>query len=90
MRFTEISPDPPVYFTNLYENNKLEIIDFTEYSIRKCTFTHPIKEIFMPKSCECNLEEKIYWVSPKEILIERDITFEGIPLSNNITPRVVY
>lgn len=75
MSYSEIVPEPPLYFTNLYDNNKLEIIDFPEFSTRKSSFTHKIKEAFMPKSCECFLEEKIYWVSPKEILIEKELSF---------------
>ncbi|EAR98876.1 GRAM domain protein (macronuclear) [Tetrahymena thermophila SB210] len=90
MVYSDIVPEPPLYFTNLYDNNKLEIIDYAEYSTRKCTFTHIIKEPFMPKSCDCFIEEKIYWVSPKEILIERELAFQGIPLSSHFNPRVIY
>lgn len=75
LSYSQITPEPPLYFTNLFDNNKLEMIDFKEFSTRKCTFTHIIKEQFMPKSCECSIEEKIYWVSPKEILIEKELTF---------------
>lgn len=88
--YSEIFPEPPLYFTNLFDNNKLEMINFNEFSTRKCIFSSKTKELCMPKNCECIIEEKIYWVSPKEILIEMELSFKDIPLSSNFHPRIIY
>lgn len=90
MTFTEIHPAPPVYFSNLYENNKLEVVDYADFSQRTCSFRHPISEPFMPKTCDCVMKERIHWVSPAEFIIDRELTLQGIPLASSFSPQVLY
>lgn len=90
MLTSEIYPEPPAYFTSLYEKNHSEILNFHDYSIRKTTFTHSLKQFYLPKSCDVLTEERIYWISPKEFIIEKIINLNGLPFSDRFTPRIVY
>ena len=71
----EIYPEPPLFFSDLYCNDTLEILTKPEFSQRNSSFTHVSKDSLFPSTCKCALKEKIYWISPKEFLVEREIMF---------------
>ena len=43
----------------------------------------------MPEKCNCTISEKLYWVSDDEILVDRELSFQGIPMSDTFEPRII-
>ena len=45
---------------------------------------------FLPKNCHCEMKQKFYWISDKELIIEQECFVSKAPLSDTMTQRIQY
>jgi len=73
---SEIYPKIPGFFSDFENNDKLEILEYNDFSSREYKFEHPLndgKGIFGQNLANVIYGKKIYWISPSEVLIERSL-----------------
>ena len=43
----------------------------------------------MPEKCECEIKEKIYWLTDEKFCVEREINVSGIMYSDYVQPKML-
>ena len=60
--------------------------NFEDYSFREYRFIHPLEKMpFAPKECQCDMKDKIFWISDKEFVMEREGFVSKAPYSDTFT-----
>jgi len=83
-RFEPMAPAAPRFFTDLKSNDLASLLSAPLYSQRDLVLLHPIvsKIPFMPKDCEANINEKIFFLSENSVVVEKISITKNVPLSD--------
>lgn len=73
--FSDIYPDPPQFYSDLFSKEVKQILNCPDYSERTLEFTHYGKSALSPSKTKCLIKEKIYFLTPYEFIIVKDISF---------------
>ncbi|EAR85175.2 GRAM domain protein (macronuclear) [Tetrahymena thermophila SB210] len=89
---TPWQPAPSSIYTDVSSTNYQEFLESNQFSTKTNQFIHPVREKVPmgPKTCQVNSEEKIFWLSSEEILIQREFKVSKVPMADCFTTQNFY
>ncbi|KAL4493634.1 hypothetical protein ABPG72_004127 [Tetrahymena utriculariae] len=92
IEITQWSPAPSSIYTDLSSTNYQEFLESNQFSTKTNQFIHPVREKVPmgPKTCQVNSEEKIFWLTSEEILIQREFKVSKVPMADCFTTQNFY